>query len=101
MTGEGLQPQARKMVKAHQRDHDMVSRVDRHGEASVKCSGYARCRLGPKLMRSEKKGTTERGKILTRICKLEKEKCPTEMLRMESRGWKDNSHEERVQEVEG
>ena len=33
--------------------HDMVRRVDRHGEALIwcrKCSGYARRRMGPTLM---------------------------------------------------
>ena len=55
----------------------MVRRVDRNGEAFFwcrKCSGYARQRLGPKLMiqyKLEKMGTQEYGKMSKRILTLE------------------------------
>ena len=61
---------------AHLGGHDMVRRVDRHGEALTwcrKCSGYARCRLVPKLInrcKPEKMDTKEYGK-LKRIFALE------------------------------
>ena len=42
----------KRLGKAHLGGHDMVRRVDPNGEALLwcrKCSGYAKCRLGPKL----------------------------------------------------
>ena len=50
--------------------HDMVRRVDRQGEVLIwyrKCSGYARQRVGPKLMnccKPKKFGTKENSLIL-------------------------------------
>ena len=60
----------------------MVRRVDRNGKAmlwSRKCSGYARCCLGPKLMNrsnTEKLETNEHGKMLKRICELDEGRVP-------------------------
>ena len=59
--------------KSHLGGHDMVRRVRRNGETSIwcrKCSGYARQRLGHKLMHEwklEKMDTKEYGKMLKRI----------------------------------
>ena len=47
--------------KAHMDGHDMVRRVDLHGQSFVwcrKCSGYARCRLGLELMNRCRAGVT-------------------------------------------
>ena len=57
--------------------HDLERRVDRQGETLIwcrKCSGYARQRMGPKLLnccRPEQVGTKEHGKMLKRIQILE------------------------------
>ena len=75
-----IDPEMKICGKTHLGDHAMVRRVDPHGAALVscrKCSGCARCRLGPKLMnrsRLKKKDTKEHGKMfLKKILKLEKE----------------------------
>ena len=66
----------------HLEEHAMVGRTDPHGEALAwcrKCSGFARCRLGPKLMnrcKPEEKGTKEHRKMLKIILKLEKGEVP-------------------------
>ena len=55
----------------------MVRRGDRHGEALIwcrTCSGYARQRMGPKLMnccKPEKMETKESGKMLKQFAILE------------------------------
>ena len=60
----------RKWKKRYLRGHDLVRRVDRQEEVLIwcmKCSGYARQRMGPTLMkccRSEQVSTKEHGKIL-------------------------------------
>ena len=60
--------------------HDLVRRVDRQGDVLIwcrKCSGYARQRMGPKLVnccRPEQMGTKEYGNMLKRIQTLEDEK---------------------------
>ena len=62
--------------------HDLVRRVDRQEEVLIwcmKCSGYARQRMGPTLMkccRSEQVSTKEHGKILKRIQILEDGRVP-------------------------
>ena len=62
--------------------HDLVRRVDRRGETLIwcwKCSGFARQRMGPKLMnccRPEQAGTKEYGKMIKRIEILEDGRVP-------------------------
>ena len=68
-----------------------MRRMDRQGEVLIwcrKCSGYARQRLGPKLMnccKPEKVGTREYGKMLKRIKVLE-----------EARVWKIEGQKTRI-----
>ena len=43
-----------KWVKRHLGGHDLVRRVDRQGQVLIwckRCSGYARQKMGPKLMK--------------------------------------------------
>ena len=76
----------------------MVRRVYPHGEALVwctKCSGYARCRLVPKLMnrcRPEKKDTDEYGNTLKIILKLEEGRVPDR----NAKGWEVEGEKRRV-----
>ena len=76
----------------------MVRRVDRHGEALTwcrKCSGYARQRLGPKLMircKPEKMDTKEYGQMFKRILTLEEDGL---------KGQKKKDHQEGVQKDSG
>ena len=57
--------------------HDLVRRTDRHGEVLIwrrKCSGFARQRMGPKLLnccKPERMDTKECGNMLKRIQILE------------------------------
>ena len=66
----------------HLGGHDMERRVDRHGEAVVwcrKCSGYGRCRLGPKLMnpcKPDKLDTKEHKKHVEHNLELEEGGVP-------------------------
>ena len=59
-----------KWRRRHLGGHDLVRRMDRQGEVSIwcsKCSGYARQRMGPKLVtccRPEQMGTKEFGKMM-------------------------------------
>ena len=68
--------------KRHIGGHDLVRRRDRQGETLIwcrKCSGYARQRIGPKLMnccRPEQVSTKEHGKMLKRIQILEDGRVP-------------------------
>ena len=71
-----------KMGKRHLGGHDFVRRMDRQGEVLIwcrKCSGYARQRMGPKLMnccKPEQVGTKEHRKMLKRIQILEDGRVP-------------------------
>ena len=85
--------------------HDLVRRMDRQGEVLTwcrKCSGYARQRMGPKLMnccRPEQMGTKEFGKsritwiiiqvdggLLERLIETEDEEvCPRHILKYSTR----------------
>ena len=62
--------------------HDLVRRMDRQGEVlrwCRKCPGYARQRMGPKLMnycQPEQMGTKEYGKMSKRIQVLEDGRVP-------------------------
>ena len=68
----------------------MVRRMDRRGEVLIwcrKCSGYARQRIGPKLMnccKLEQVGTKEHGNMLMRIQVFEDGR----VLEKEARSWK-------------
>ena len=63
--------------RRHLGGHDLGSRMDRQGGVLIwcrKCSGFARQRMGPKLMncgKPEQMGTKECGKMLKRIQVLE------------------------------
>ena len=62
--------------------HDFVRGIDRQGEILIrrsKCPGYARQRMGPKLMnccKPEPMGTQGHGKMLKRIQTLEDGRIP-------------------------
>ena len=64
----------------------MVRRMDRQGEVLIwcrQCSGYARQRMGPKLMKCcklEQVGTKEHGKMLKRIQVLEDGRIPARIV---------------------
>ena len=68
----------------HLGGHDLVRRMDRQGEGLIwcrKCSGYARQRMGPKLMnccRPEQMGTKEFGKTQKMIQKFRRRKSPSQ-----------------------
>ena len=70
----------------------MVRRVDRQGEIIVwcrKCSGYARQRMGPKLMnccKTEQVGTKEHGTMIKWIQVLEDCRVPAK----EAGNWKED-----------
>ena len=72
-----------KWRRLHLGGHDLVRRRDRQGEVltwCIKCSVYARQRMGPKLMnccRPEPMGTQEHGKMLKRIQVLEDGRVPS------------------------
>ena len=72
--------------------------MDRQGEALTwfrKCSGYARQRMGPKLMnccKPEQVGTKEYGKMLKRILFLEDGWVPTK----EARSWRTEGQKKRI-----
>ena len=86
---------------------DLVRSVDPNCEALVwcrKCSGYARCRLGPGLMnrcRPEKIDTKQYGNMLKRILIPEERRVSDR----NARGWtvegEKNGHHESVQKAEG
>ena len=71
-----------KIGRRHLGGHDLVRGMDRQGEVLTwcrKCSGYARRRMGPKLMNCctpERMGTKEYGKMLKRIQTLEDGRVP-------------------------
>ena len=87
-----------KWRKRHLGGHDLVRRVDGQGEVLIwcrKCSGYARQRMGPKLMnccRPEQVGTTEHGKMLKRIQLLEDGRVPAK----EAKNWKTEGQTGRI-----
>ena len=62
--------------------HDILRRMDKQGEVLIwyrKCSGYARQRMGPKLMnccKREQSGTKEHGKMSKRVLFLEDGRIP-------------------------
>ena len=66
-----------KWGQRRRRGHDLGRRMDRQGEILIwcrKCSGYARQRMGPKLMnccKPEQVGTKGHGQMLKRIQVLE------------------------------
>ena len=65
----------------------MVRRKGSIGEALVwcrECSGYARCRWGPKLMNRCKPENTRKMKVMTRNLKLEEGEIPDRS----AKGWK-------------
>ena len=70
--------------------HDLVRRMDRQGEVLIqrrKCSGYARQRMGPKLVnccRLEQMGTKVFGKMMKRIQILEEGRVPAK----ETKNWR-------------
>ena len=76
--------------RRHLEGHDLVRRMDRKDEVLVwcrKCSGYARQRMGPKLIsccRPEQIGTKEYGKMLKRIQVLEEGRVPAK----ETKNWR-------------
>ena len=78
--------------------HDLVRRVDWQGETLIscrKCSGYARQRVGPKLMnrcRPEQVGAKEHGKMVKRIQILEEGRVPAK----EARNWKIEGKKRRI-----
>ena len=90
VAGQGLQPPAEEIEKAHLGGHDMVRRVGPNGEALVwcrKCSGHARCRRGLKLMdrcRPEKRDTEGYGKTVNINFKVEEGEVP----HRNAKGWK-------------
>ena len=81
-----------KWRRRHLGGHDLVRRMDRQGEVLTwrrKCSGYARQRMGPKLVnycRLEPMGTQEYGNMLKRIQVLEDGRAPAK-FEMEGAGW--------------
>ena len=84
----------------------MVRRVDGQGEVLKwcrKCSGYARQRMGPKLMnccKPQQVGTKEHGKMLKRIQVLEDGRVPAkEATKWEIERQKRVNHEKRVQKL--
>ena len=78
--------------------HDLVRIMDRQGEVLIwcrKCSGYARQRMGPKLVnccRPEQMGTKEFGKMLKRIQTLEEGRVPAK----EAKNWKNEGKKKRI-----
>ena len=87
-----------KWRKRHLGGHDLVRRVDRQGEFWIwcrKCWGYARQRMGPKLMNycmPEQVGTKECGKMLKRIQILEDGRVPAK----EAKYWKIEGQKRRI-----
>ena len=78
--------------------HDMLRKVDRQGDILIwcrKCSGYARQRMGPKLMnycKLEKIGAKECGKMLKRIQVLEDGRVPAR----DAKNWKIEGEKRRI-----
>ena len=85
-------------MKKYLGSHDFVRRVDRQGETLIwcrKCSGYAKQRMGPKLLnccRPEQVGTKEHSKMLKRIQVLEDGRVPAK----EAKDWKIEGEERRI-----
>ena len=79
-----------KWGRRHLGGHDLVRRMDTQGEVLIwrrKCSGFARQRMGPKLMiccKPELMGTQGYGKMLKIIQVLEDGRVPAE----EGRNWR-------------
>ena len=73
--------------RRHLGGHDLVRRMDRQGEVLTwcrRCSGYARQRMGPKLMnccRPEPMGTQEYDRMLKRIQVLKDGRVPAKEAR--------------------
>ena len=76
----------------------MVRKMDRQGEVLIwcrKCSGYARQRMGPKLVnccKPEQMGTKEFGKMMKIIQILEEGRVPAKEKRLVELG-KGENHE--------
>ena len=85
-----------KRERPHLGSHDLVRRTDRQGEVLIwrrKCSGYARQRMGRKLMnycQPEQMSTKEYGKMLKRIQVLEV------VLAKEARRWRVEGRKRRI-----
>ena len=82
----------------HLGGHDLVRRMDRQGEVliwCIKCSGYARQRMGPKLMnccRPEQMDTKEFGKMENIIQILEEGRVPAQ----EAKNWRIEGEKKRI-----
>ena len=84
--------------------HDLVRRIDRQGEVLIwcrECSGFARQRMGPKLMNCcwpEQMGTKEFGKLMKRMQTLRKSPSQRDK-ELENRGRQENNYEKGVSEA--
>ena len=87
-----------KWRKRHLGGHDVVRRMNRQGEVLIwcrKCSGFARQRMGPKLLnccKPEQVGTKEYGKMIKRILVFEDGRVPPE----EARNWEIQGQRRRI-----
>ena len=93
-----------KWRRRHLGGHDLVRRLDRQGEVSIwcrKCSGYARQRMGPKLVtccRPEQIGTKEFGKMMK--IQLSRKEDPSQRGKeLENRGREEKNCEKGVSEA--
>ena len=91
-----------KLGKRQLGGHDLVRRTDRHGEVLVwrrKCSGFARQRMGPKLVnccKPERMDTKECGNMLKRIQILEDGRVPAK----EAKNWRIEGTKKRITKKE-
>ena len=93
MSGRCTGPKSKSLGKWRRRQlggHDLVRRMDRQGEVLIwcrRCSGYARQRMGPKLVnccKPEQMGTKEFGKMMKIIQILEEGRVPAK----ETKNWR-------------
>ena len=89
-----------KRRRRHLGGHDLLRRIDRQGEVLTwcrKCSGYARQRMGHKMMNSckpEPMGAQVYGRMLKRIQVLEDGRVPAK----EARNWRIEGQKQESQE---
>ena len=93
-----LSKSLRKWRRRHLRGDDLVRRMDRQGvvlKRCRKCSGYARQRMGPKLVnccKLEQMGTKEFGKMMKRLQILEEGRVPAK----EAKNWRIEGEKKRT-----